>query len=96
MDIQRLRTLTTGRLHTKLAHVYLDLQFLTGVESVFTHQIPVFLDAINPWLKEKIIDPKFWDGKHDRGHKGEIAIKPMNANEQDLFNKRLTAIIHSN
>lgn len=30
MDIQRLRNLTTGRLHTEMAHIYQDIEYLTS------------------------------------------------------------------
>ena len=30
MDIQRLRNLTTGRLHTQMTDIYMDLDYLTG------------------------------------------------------------------
>ena len=30
MDIQRLRNLTTGRLHTKMDHIHEDLGFIVG------------------------------------------------------------------
>ena len=31
MDIQRLRNLTTGRLHTEMGHIYEDLELITGM-----------------------------------------------------------------
>ena len=54
MDIQRLRNLTTGRLHTKMEHIYADIEHLTGAEGVMTHQLPNACRALEPYLREKV------------------------------------------
>ena len=74
MNIQRLRNLTTGRLHTEMGDIYKDLEFLTGMEGLFTHMLPRALTAVTPWLKEEVTDPRFWDGEFDQSHIGEIEI----------------------
>ena len=58
MDIQRLRNLTTGRLHTEMGHIYEDLGWLTGESGLMTHMLPRAMDAVRPWLEEKVTDIK--------------------------------------
>lgn len=82
MDIQRLRNLTTGLLHTKVADIYEDIEYLTGSPRIMTHQIPNASRAIEPWLKEKITDERFFDGNFYTTHTGEIDIQPMNEEEK--------------
>ena len=36
MNIQRLRNLTTGRLHTEMGHIYEDLGIITGETGLMT------------------------------------------------------------
>ena len=85
MKIQRLRNLTTGRLHTEMQDIYEDIEFITGERGVMTHNLPNAAKAIEPWLREKVTDPHFWDGKFDITHIGEIDLKPMNAEEKAAF-----------
>lgn len=80
MNIQRLRTLTTGILHTSISDVYDDIEYITGIR-VLTYQIPNILDAIAPWLKEKVVEDSFWNGEYNPNLSGEYDIKPMS--EQD-------------
>lgn len=77
---QRLRNLTTQRLHTKMEDIYNDLTALTGIEA-FTHQLPKLCDAITPYLKSKLTDPKFWNDAYDPRHIGETEIDPMPTEE---------------
>jgi len=74
MDIQRLRTLTTGMLHTELGYVYNDLEEITGQEGLMTHMLPRAMEAVTPWLQEHVTEPRFWDGKHDPEHTGEYIL----------------------
>lgn len=83
MDIQRLRNLTTGRLHTTIDHIYEDIEYLTGVKGVMTHQLPNACDALQPYLHEKIKDPRFWDGNFDTEHVGDYEIQPMDEQQRD-------------
>ena len=77
MDIQRLRNLTTGRLHTKIEDIYADIEHLTGEEGVMTHQLPNACRALEPYLREKVTDSRFWDGEYDTTHTGDIDVPPM-------------------
>ena len=72
MDIQRLRNLTTGRLHTEVSHLYEDLGSITGASGLMTHMLPRAMKAITPWLKKHVTDPRFWDDEYDTEHTGEI------------------------
>ena len=74
MDIQRLRNLTTGLLHTNIGHIYEDLGTITGETGLMTHMLPRAMRAAEPWLREHVTDPRFWDGKYDTSHTGEIAL----------------------
>ena len=77
MDIQRLRNITTGMLHTCIKDIYEDLEYLSGYSGLMTHHLPVVCDKILPELKKQIVDPRFWDGKYDTTHTGEIDVHPV-------------------
>lgn len=72
MDIQRLRNLTTGRLHTEIGHVYQDLEMITGEKVIMIHMIPRLIDCVRPWLKRHVRDEIFWNGEYDQTHVGEF------------------------
>ena len=74
IQIQRLRNLTTGRLHTDIGCVYEDLGTIIGEPGLFTHMLPRVCRAIEPWLLENVKDVRFWDGKYDTTHAGEIEL----------------------
>jgi hypothetical protein len=84
MNNQRLRNLTTSRLHTCIGDVYEDIKFLTGV-SVMTHQIPEMLKLLQPYLKNKLADARFFDGEFDLSHIGDTDIEPMSDGEEALY-----------
>lgn len=82
MDIQRLRNLTTGKLHTQMEDIYEDIEALTGIRSM-THQLPNVVKAITPWLRKVLADPRLWDGAFDVTHTGDIEVPTMSQQEQD-------------
>lgn len=84
-DIQRIRNLTTSRLHTKMQDVYEDIEYIVGAEGVMTHMLPNAVRAIHPFLLKKIDDSRFFDGKYDTEHTGEFVINQMSAEEQREF-----------
>lgn len=92
MSIQRLRNLTTGRLHTQMGHVYQDIERLTGEEGIMTHMLPRACEAMEPWLRDKAPDPRFWDGEYDTAHVGEFEISPMTDAERKEFLARYSAL----
>lgn len=85
MDIQRLRNLTTGRLHTKMEHIYEDIEYFTGQEGVMTHMLPNACKALEPYLQSKITEPRFWDGEYDTEHTGHALIPPMGEVDRAKF-----------
>lgn len=92
MDIQRLRNLTTGRLHTRIEHIYEDIERLTGAEGIMTHQIPNAFRAMEPWLRSVVTDPRFWDDEYDTSHVGEVEVPVMTDAERELMFKRYAAL----
>lgn len=94
MDIQRLRNLTTRKLHTEMQHVYQDIECLTGTDGIMTHQIPNAMRALDPWLRERVTDERFWDGEYDPDHQGEIEIAPMTSDETAAFFQRYGELPH--
>lgn len=86
MDIQRLRNLTTGRLHTSMDHIYEDFAFFTG-HDFCTHQLPNALEALLPFLRKRVLEARFWDYKFDTTHVGQFAVKPLDADELNEFLK---------
>lgn len=92
MDIQRLRNLTTQRLHTKMQHIYEDLGIITGETGLMTHMIPRAIRAIEPWLREHVTDPRFWDGAYDTSHVGECDLPTPNDEDRNAMFERFAAM----
>ena len=91
MDIQRLRNLTTHKLHTKMVHIYQDIETLVGIPGVMTHQIPNAMRALDPWLRSKLADDRFFNGEYDPSHVGEYEIAPMTESEREAFSDAFLA-----
>jgi hypothetical protein len=71
-------------------HVYEDINFITGNERrISTHEIPAALMAIKPYLRKRIKDARFWDGKFDTTHTGEVIIQPMDSAAKEIFWKEI-------
>jgi hypothetical protein len=88
MNIQRLRNLTTGRLHTKIDHVYEDLGIITGETGLMTHMLPRAMNAVEPWLRNHVTDARFWDDKYDTTHTGEFELPtPTDAEREAMFDR---------
>lgn len=63
MDVQRLRNLTTGRLHTEIGFVYEDIEHLTGVKGIMTHMMPRAMRALMQLRALAEMRPDgIWDG----------------------------------
>ena len=88
MDIQRLRNLTTGLLHTEMGHIYEDLGMLTGEDGLMTHMLPRALKAVEPWLRDNVKDPLFWDGAYDTEHVGDYTLPTPTKEEKEVFFER--------
>lgn len=85
MDIQRLRNLTTGRLHTDIACIYEDLELITGQKGLMTHMLPRVLEAVKPWLLEHVTDELFWYPEYDPTHTGEYALPEPTPAEREMM-----------
>lgn len=68
-----------------MEHIYEDVEFITGEEGVMTHQLPNAFRAMQPWLRAKVQDPRFWDEAYDTTHVGEHPIQPMDEAERAEF-----------
>jgi hypothetical protein len=88
MDIQRLRNLTTGQLHTKMEHIYEDIALITGEDGVMTHQLPNACRAMEPYLRDKVADARLWDGEYDITHTGETDVPTMDEAAREAMWKR--------
>ena len=92
MDIQRLRNLTTGILHTEMGHIYEDLEKITGESGLMTHMLPRAVQAVEPWLRDNVSDSRFWDGAFDITHTGEIDLPTPTNEDRKTFLKRYAAM----
>jgi len=91
VDIQRLRNLTTERLHTEMGHVYEDLEWISGHPGLMTHMLPRMLEAVTPWLKEHVTDPRFWEDRYDSTHTGTYELPDPTAKDRDRMKQRYFA-----
>lgn len=89
MDIQRVRTLTTGKLHTGIADVYEDIYLLVGEAGIVTHMIPNAIGALRPFLFRRLPDPRFWNDEYDPTHVGNVPVAPLNEDEREQFFRAL-------
>jgi hypothetical protein len=72
--------------------VYEDLDFITRGGGIMPHMIPRVMEAVEPWLREKITDPRFWDGKFDPEHVGEYPLDCMTEAENAAAMARYAAM----
>lgn len=91
MDIQRLRNLTTGRLHTEMGHIYEDLGIITGETGLMTHMLPRACNAVEPWLREHVTDEQFWNGEFDQTHTGDFPLPEPTADDRAAMFERYKA-----
>jgi hypothetical protein len=93
MDYQRIRNLTTGRLHTNMDDIYKDIEMITGESGIMTHMLPNVMRAMEPWLKvimnkrtgDADTDERFFDGKYDVTHTGDVPFPSMSKEEKAEF-----------
>lgn len=91
MDIQRLRNLTTGRLHTDVGCIYEDLEWITGQDGLMTHMLPRAMTAVEPWLREHVTDPRFWEDVYDTSHTGEYPLPEPTEEDRAAMTERYMA-----
>ena len=92
MDIQRLRNLTTSKLHTEMSHIYEDLGIITGEKGLMTHMLPRACRSIGPWLRDNVPDLRFWDGEYDITHTGEFDLPETTDEDRKVFFERYSAM----
>jgi len=85
MEIQRLRNLTTGILHTEIGHIYEDIELLTGEKGIMTHMLPNAMRAMELILRARLKDDRFFHKTWDKEHKGEVDMQPFAAHEKAVF-----------
>jgi len=88
INIQRLRNLTTSRLHTEMGHIYEDLGTISGESGLMTNMLPRMMRSVEPWLREHVTDQRFWDGEYDPTHTGEIELPESTAEDRKAFFER--------
>lgn len=94
MEKQRLRNLTTGRLHTDVSFIYQDLEFITKEKGLMPNMLPNILRAVTPWLKENVTDSEYWDDEYRPELTGNCLITPMTEEEKKEFLARYEALPH--
>ncbi|EZP51429.1 DUF7736 domain-containing protein [Delftia sp. RIT313] len=92
MDIQRLRNLTTGRLHTEMTHIYQDIEFFTGEGGFMTHMLSNAMKALKPHLQEVFKEERLWDGAYEPSHQGQVKALPMTPDQIQKFWERYEAL----
>lgn len=86
----RLRNLTTQRLHTDIGFIYEDLDAIIGEDGLMTHMLPRMMLAVEPWLRQKVTDARFWDGAYDPSHTGEVELpEPTTEERAEMFQRYL-------
>lgn len=91
MEIQRIRNLTTGIVHTSMVDIFEDIEYLVGTKGVIDSSLWATQRALEPFLRGRIADPRFWNDAADYEHLGELDLAPMNHEEKDAFWKRYGA-----
>ena len=85
---QRLRSLTTYRLHTNIEDVYEDLEWICGESGIMTHMIPNMLEAASPWLRQHVTDERYWNGEHDPSHVEVFTLPtPTTFEREEVWNR---------
>lgn len=84
-DVQRLRNLTTGILHTRCEDIYLDIERLTG-QAYLTHQLLAAHRALVPYLRRRVPGEHF-EGGYRPEARGRIAVEPLGMDEREEYVK---------
>jgi len=72
-------------------HIYEDLEIITGETGLMTHMLPRAMRAVEPWLREHVTDSRFWDGKYDVTHTGELALRTPSDDDRKAMFERYAA-----
>jgi len=74
-----------------MEHIYEDLGIITGETVLMTHMLPRAMRACEPWLREHVTDPRFWDGEYDTTHSGELELPTSSEADRKAMFKRYAA-----
>lgn len=91
MDIQRLRNLTTGIIHTKMCDACEDIDRIVGMAGSTEKYYWAICQAIKPYLIGVVSDARFWNEKLDRSHVGQVEIPVMTREDVAVFFKHYAA-----
>lgn len=85
MDIQRIRNLTTGLLHTTLTDIYEDLEYFVSTKGLMTHMLGRVNEAIKPFLLAQLSShpdyERLMEDAYDPTHQGDIPMRPLTKEE---------------
>ena len=95
MDIQRIRNITTGIIHTSFEEMSKDIQMITGIEGVTTIGIPYVGRLAQLFLKEQFPDPRFWERAMDETHVGELEVRNMTMDDRQRIFEAYRAEEHA-
>jgi len=88
---QRLRNLTTGRMHTNANDIKKDLEFFTEEEGIADISMGGANAALLKFLKVRLPDKRFWEDKYDATHDGSTLVSTLTFKEKEewkiLFSK---------
>ncbi len=95
MDIQRLRSLTTGKAHTDNLDVQDDIAAILGPISQ-DRITACALKAMRPWLRSTLCeaDDRFWDGVYDPNHIGEYYLPSPTDEERATMVNDFFSLLH--
>ena len=89
MDNQRLRNLTTVKLHTKIEDIYEDLERISGIRGIYSHMLPRVRQAVKPWLMKHVKDYRFFNNEYDPGHVGSYDLPEPTRQERAEIMKKI-------
>lgn len=72
--------------------IYADIEHLTGEKGLMRHQLPNAVRALEPYLRKKVTDYRFWDGEYNPAHVGEVDVPSMDEAEKKAFWERYGAM----
>lgn len=53
-----------------------------------THMLPRAMRAVEPWLRQHVAEPRFWDGKYDPTHTGDVGLpEPSKEDRAAMFER---------
>lgn len=84
MDIQRLRNITTGIIHTSSNDIRQDVAYIIGEHDIRAYMLLGMCYALTTYL-QKFLPEKFWEKTYDPTHTGEVDVPPMNEQEKLQF-----------